>query len=171
MRHVRRRRRSARHPPAVPARLPLLAAVFISVTAFAQRPIVCCDYGGDKVCILSADGKIEWKVEAKHPQDCWRLPNGNILFAYQNGAKEVTKDKQVVWEYRQDLKVKNHVRIKQKDGKEIEKDLEENVLYIGPSIGFRAGNFWLTAGGGWNVTNRDDEAADFVGKLRVGVVF
>lgn len=51
------------------------------------------------------------------------------------------------------------------------KDLEENVLYVGPSVGFRAGSFWFSAGGGWNVTNRDDEAADFVGKLRVGVVF
>ena len=108
---------------------PLIALSLIAASQFvrAQRPIVCCDYGSDKVCILSADGKIEWQVEAKHPQDCWRLPNGNILFAYQNGAKEVTKDKQVVWEYRQDLKLKNHVKIKQKDGKEVEKDIEEGV--------------------------------------------
>lgn len=107
--------------------LALLATALLATSLHAAHPALVCDYGGDKVCILSADGKIEWQVEAKHPQDCWRLPNGNILFAYVNGAKEMTKDKQVVWEYKQELKVKNHVKIKQKDGKEIEKDLEEGV--------------------------------------------
>ena len=100
-------------------RLAFLAATFLATSLHAAHPALVCDYGGDKVCILSADGKIEWQVEAKHPQDCWRLPNGNILFAYVNGAKEMTKDKQVVWEYRQDLKVKNHVKIKQKTAYEI----------------------------------------------------
>ena len=108
----------------------LLATLLMATSAFAAHPVVCCDYGGDKVCILSADGKIEWQVEAKHPQDCWRLPNGNILFAYVNGAKEMTKDKQVVWEYRQDLKVKSHVKQKQKDGTEVEKDIEEGVEFV-----------------------------------------
>lgn len=109
---------------------PLLCILALGLTGtplHAQHPVLCCDYGGDKVCIVSATGEIEWEVEAKHPQDCWRLLNGNILFAYVNGAKEMTKDKQVVWEYRQDLKVTNHVSLKQKDGTIVEKDIEEGV--------------------------------------------
>lgn len=108
-------------------RLASFAAILLASSAWAQRPIVCCDYGGGHVSILGADGKIEWQVDAKNPQDCWRLPNGNILFAYLNGAKEVTRDKRVVWEYRQDLKVKSSVVQKQKDGKVAIKDMEEGV--------------------------------------------
>jgi hypothetical protein len=75
-----------------------------SVSALhAAEPIkhrfLCCDYSGGQVCIVSAEGKLEWRMEARQPQDCWQLPNGNILFAYRNGAKEVTLGKEVVWEY------------------------------------------------------------------------
>jgi len=86
----------------------LLALLTLSSSLFAARPILCCDYGGDRVTILSATGEIEWQGEAKKPQDCWRLPNGNILFAYLNGAKEVTRDQKVVWEYQAPEKVECH---------------------------------------------------------------
>lgn len=80
-----------------------LLGCFVSSPLEAAGPIkhrfLCCDYLGGKVCIVSAEGKEEWRVEAKNPQDCWRLPNGNILFAYRNGAKEVTPGKEVAWEY------------------------------------------------------------------------
>jgi hypothetical protein len=86
----------------------LLALSLLTTSLFAARPILCCDYGGGKVTILSASGEIEWQVEAKSPQDCWQLPNGNILFAYVAGAKEVTRDKKVVWEYKAPEKVECH---------------------------------------------------------------
>jgi hypothetical protein len=88
--------------------LVLSALTLLGTSLFAARPILCCDYGGNKVTILSATGEIEWQVEAKHPQDCWRLPNGNILFAYHGGAKEVTRDQKVVWEYIASDKVECH---------------------------------------------------------------
>src|SRR5471030_1619836 len=66
----------------------------------AARPFLCCDYNGDKVAIVSVDGKIEWEYTAKHPQDCWLLPNGNYLIAYVAGAQELTPAKKVVWEYK-----------------------------------------------------------------------
>lgn len=72
------------------------------------RRFLCCDHNGGTVSIVAADGTIEWRIEAQRPQDCWRLPNGNILFAYEFGAKEVTADKQVVWEYRAPDKVEVH---------------------------------------------------------------
>ena len=73
---------------------PLLAADPI------QHRFLCSDYSGGKVCIVGADGKIEWEFPAKTPQDCWMLPNGNVLFSHRSGAKEVTLQKEVVWEYK-----------------------------------------------------------------------
>jgi hypothetical protein len=47
-------------------------------------------------------------VEAKNPQDGWQMPNGNILCAYLGGAKEVTRDQKIVWEYKAPEKVECH---------------------------------------------------------------
>ncbi len=91
--------------------LRLLAALFALVsTASAAHPFLCCDYGGGKVCVVSAEGKIEWQWDCKAPQDCWKLPNGNYLFCFVSGALEVTPDKKIVWEYKAptDVKVEVH---------------------------------------------------------------
>ncbi len=91
--------------------LRLLAVLFALVTtASAAHPFLCCDYGGVKVCVVSAEGKIEWQWDCKSPQDCWKLPNGNYLFCFVSGALEVTPDKKVVWEYKAptDVKVEVH---------------------------------------------------------------
>lgn len=61
-----------------------------------NKPFACADYGGNKVCLVDKTGKITWQISASRPQDVWVLPNGNILFAYLRGVKEVTRDKKVV---------------------------------------------------------------------------
>jgi hypothetical protein len=66
----------------------------------ASHRFLCCDYQGNKVAIVAPDGRIEWEYAAQTPQDCWMLPSGNILFCYHNGVKEVSHDKEVVWEYK-----------------------------------------------------------------------
>src|SRR5882724_4463148 len=71
--------------------LSFLSAICLASPAMAGPRFLNCDYGGGHVSIVAADGSIEWQVDAKNPQDCWLLPNGNILFAYINGAKEMTK--------------------------------------------------------------------------------
>ena len=91
-------------------RLPSLfsAIVFLGFAGASSLPaaepikhrFLCSDYSGGKVCIVGADGKIEWEFPAKIPQDCWMLPNGNVLFSHGSGAKEVTMQKEVVWEYK-----------------------------------------------------------------------
>lgn len=66
-----------------------LAATFLLACAALAGPrFLCCDYGGGKVCIVAADGSIEWRADAKNPQDCWMLPNGNVLFAYLMARKK-----------------------------------------------------------------------------------
>src|SRR4030095_12341198 len=65
-----------------------------------RHRFLCCDYQGNKVAVIAEDGSVEWEYAAQTPQDCWQMPNGNVLFCYTNGAKEVSRDKQVVWEYK-----------------------------------------------------------------------
>jgi hypothetical protein len=85
------------------------AALFLlSISARAAHPYLCCDYNGGKVCVVSAEGAIEWQYDVKAPQDCWRLPNGNYLFAYVGGAMEVSPKKEVVWEYKAPEKTEVH---------------------------------------------------------------
>ena len=69
---------------------------------------LCCDYQGNKVAIVGADGSVEWEFSTQTPQDCWLLPNRNILFCYTNGAREVSPDKQIVWEYKAPAKAQCH---------------------------------------------------------------
>src|SRR5437899_136625 len=90
------------------ALLTVLALSVQAADAPASRSFLCCDHNGGTVSIVAADGTIEWRVEAPAPQDCWRLPDGNILFCHRNGAKIVTKDKKVVWEYKAPPKTECH---------------------------------------------------------------
>jgi hypothetical protein len=85
-----------------------VAVLSLAHAAFAGPRFLNCDYNGGHVSIVAADGSIEWQVDAQNPQDCWLLPNGNILFAYIGGAKEMTRDKQVTWEYKAPEKVECH---------------------------------------------------------------
>ena len=59
----------------------------------------CTDYSQGKVFIIAADGKCEWEYPAPNCNDLWALPNGNLLFNTGHGVKEVSRDKQVVFDY------------------------------------------------------------------------
>lgn len=52
------------------------------------------------LAIVNAAGAIEWQVAIEvEANDAWLLPNGNIAYAYLSGAREITPDKQEVWNY------------------------------------------------------------------------
>ena len=56
--------------------------------------------GSGSVAIVGADGKIEWEYPiADETSDSWLLPDGNIIFAFKHGVREVKADKTTVWEY------------------------------------------------------------------------
>jgi hypothetical protein len=110
----------------------LVAVLVLGVAASAaprkakpQRPAVLtlgkevaiCDYGGNKVCLVSREGKITWQMPARRPQDIWILPGGNILFTHVKGVREVTRDKKVVWEYATDRRNEIHAAQPLPDGK------------------------------------------------------
>jgi len=67
--------------------------------------------GMRKIVILARDGSIQWEYPAEMSRDAWRLPNGNILFCYNNeydsrrndnpsGVLEVTPDKRIMFHFR-----------------------------------------------------------------------
>jgi hypothetical protein len=71
-----------------------------TVGVHAAHPFLCTDSNGGSVSVVAADGSVEWRYECAHPQDCWQLPNGHYLFCHTGGALELTRDKQVAWEYK-----------------------------------------------------------------------
>jgi Mal s 1 allergenic protein-like len=71
-----------------------------ALSARAGHPFICADSAAGKVCVVSAEGNIEWEYKCNHPQDCWRLANGNYLFCHSGGALETTPDKKTAWEYK-----------------------------------------------------------------------
>jgi len=80
----------------------------LSPALHAAHAFLCCDYPGNKVCVVSEAGAIEWEYPCKNPQDCWKMPSGNYLFCFATGALEVTPDKKIVWEYKAPEKCEVH---------------------------------------------------------------
>ncbi len=75
-----------------------LGCCVMPVNAIEHR-FACADYVQGKVCIVAADGKVEWEYPAPNCNDLWVLSNGNLLFTTGHGVKEVTRDRRVVFEY------------------------------------------------------------------------
>jgi hypothetical protein len=59
----------------------------------------CADYTQGKVFLIAADGTIEWEYQTKNCNDLWVLPNGNLLFNTGRGVREVTRAKEIVFDY------------------------------------------------------------------------
>jgi len=72
---------------------------FLASAQQVVHPYICADYNGNKVSVVSTNGTVTWSYECNHPQDCWRLANGNYLFCYESGARELKPDKSIVWQY------------------------------------------------------------------------
>ena len=74
----------------------------IQTTAAAptnSHPFACTDYTAGKVFLVSADGRVEWQYPAANCNDLWVLPNGSLLFNAGHGVREVTRAKEVVFDY------------------------------------------------------------------------
>lgn len=65
-----------------------------------RHRFACADYTAGKVFIVDETGKVEWQYDdAEHCNDLWVLPNGNLLFSRGHGVREITRDKEVVFDY------------------------------------------------------------------------
>ena len=78
---------------------PLAAADPQPIQQGQGHPFACADYSQGKVFLVSAAGLVEWEYPAPSCDDLWVLPSGNLLFVTGHGAKEVTRDKQVIFSY------------------------------------------------------------------------
>ena len=77
-----------------------VAAYAADTTQTGQGHLFACtDYSGGKVFVVNVDGQIEWEYQAKNCNDLWVLSNGNLLFNTGHGVKEVTREKEVVFNY------------------------------------------------------------------------
>jgi len=47
--------------------LTLATSLLLAGAALAGPRFFCCDYGGSNICIVAAEGSIEWRVDAKNP--------------------------------------------------------------------------------------------------------
>ncbi|MCF7731178.1 MAG: hypothetical protein K9N23_05805 [Akkermansiaceae bacterium] len=79
--------------------LATFALITLVPAAETSHPFACTDYTQGKVFIVSTAGKVEWEYPAANCNDLWVLPNGNLLFNTGHGVKEVTRAKEVVFEY------------------------------------------------------------------------
>jgi len=69
-------------------------------TSFVEgKPFACTDYSAKKVFLVGPDGKVTWEYASGTCNELWVLPNGNLLFNTGFGVREVTREKQVVFDY------------------------------------------------------------------------
>jgi len=67
--------------------------------AIVNHRFACTDYTQGKVFVVSAGGIVEWEYPAEHCNDLSVLPNGNLLFNTGHGVREVTREKNIVFNY------------------------------------------------------------------------
>ncbi len=79
---------------------PPLQGNFWHENTYGPFPVLFSEHANNRVAIMNRSGDIVWEYPVPHPQDVWMLENGNILTTYYQGVREVTRDKQVVWEYK-----------------------------------------------------------------------
>lgn len=99
-----------------------LSLTLLLVLAFAGRPapaedavrppaLIFASEGAHALQWYDAQGKLAWSYPAEMCRDVWVLPNGNVLFCYNeqyssgrqdspSGVMEVTPDKKVVFQFR-----------------------------------------------------------------------
>ncbi len=76
---------------------------FLAVAATAQAEEIRHSFfiaGPSFTGIIDEDGKEEWDSGKAAARDGYVLPNGNILIAWTDEAKEFQRDKKVVWSYK-----------------------------------------------------------------------
>ena len=89
-----------RNPVGLPDTGPRLAHNFWHENLRGPYACLISEHEHDRVALLNERGEVAWEYALPHPQDVWMLPNGNILTTYYQGVREVTRDKQVVWEFK-----------------------------------------------------------------------
>jgi hypothetical protein len=67
---------------------------------YGPHPFLGTSHAKRMIYLMDEQGRIVWDYAVPNPQDVWMLPNGNIVTTWLHGVREVTRDKQIVWEYK-----------------------------------------------------------------------
>ncbi len=87
--------------PALFAVLALAALWSASAADPVRHRYIKSGCGSESVAIVAPDGQVEWEYKiADETSDAWLLPNGNVIFAYKHGVREVKPDQSTVWEFK-----------------------------------------------------------------------
>lgn len=80
----------------------LLALLLVAVPARGEEELrhSFLLLGPDFTGIIGEDGKVAWDAGRGGSRDGFVLPNGNVLVAWKDEVKELTRDKQVVFHYK-----------------------------------------------------------------------
>jgi len=89
-----------RNPVGTETTAPALARNFWHENLRGPYACLLSEHAHDRVALLDERGAVVWDYSVPHPQDAWLLPNGNLLTTYYQGVREVTREKQIVWEYK-----------------------------------------------------------------------
>jgi hypothetical protein len=89
-----------RNPLGTETTAPALARNFWHENLRGPYACLIAEHAHNRVALLDERGAVVWDYAVPHPQDAWLLPNGNILTTYYQGVREVTREKQIVWEYK-----------------------------------------------------------------------
>lgn len=80
----------------------LLFAAACSENAPKEKLLIAGSYWDSIAIVDKATKQIEWTYKLPENAECNsvdRLPNGNILFAYKNGARIINRNGETVWDY------------------------------------------------------------------------
>jgi hypothetical protein len=89
-----------RNPLGTETTAPRLARNFWHENLRGPYACLVTEHAHNRVALLDERGEVVWDYSVPHPQDAWLLPNGNILTTWYQGVREVTREKQIVWEYK-----------------------------------------------------------------------
>jgi hypothetical protein len=89
-----------RNPLGTETSAPRLARNFWHENLRGPYACLITEHAHNRVALLDERGEVVWDYSVPHPQDAWLLPNGNILTTHYQGVREVTRAKQIVWEYK-----------------------------------------------------------------------
>jgi hypothetical protein len=78
---------------------PGLRGNFWHQNTYGPYPVLISEHANDRIAMLDEAGDIVWSYAVPHPQDVWMLENGNILTTYAQGVREITPQKETVWEF------------------------------------------------------------------------
>lgn len=87
----------------------IAGALLMAQTAPSSHRFLKCGAASESVAIVGTNGEIEWEYPIRdETSDAWLLDNGNVIFSFKKGVREVKPDKSLAWEYLAPAGAENH---------------------------------------------------------------